>query len=444
MRCCSAFGALVLTHTHAAAVGATASATVHGALGADLQATWANGPWGGFQGNCKDSKGTVSLVAGKGVTVYTCSNSASCTFTLTCAMSPIIPYTLQAQYAHNGGYGCDKDYPNSTYTADAVSSGCSTVPVAGVGGSRGSCCWVPPSPPPTPELVPVDVWADYYAHRAPNGKATCFTGPPPRPANETICKDSHVDAWGQIEVIHQYEDGRPHNRDYIPAASARFPNIGPVTNYDVVKTGTWRCFSDVNKTCAQASTWPPQAVPPHVDVPRISGALIPWGTSQHVAPGSQLAPPYAPCEQYPLGQWRPYQVHELIPDNCAEPRIMGTNYHRVWLGVADSFDFGGDIGIQTNVLVLDEEEWGGPDGVAPPAALGGGMRLERYLYPRGAWGRSAQLGAESHACRKAPTDAAACNGSYELDGGICYWNAAGTEPIASQPICPLNSSDQRA
>ena len=239
-----------------------------------------------------------------------------------------------------------------------------------------------------------------------------------------------------LDVLHRFEDGAAHNRDYIPQVSRRYPNLGPVLNFDTV--AGWRCFSDVNKTCSQASSWPPQAVPRYPTVPQISGASIPMEAVQRVPDGMKLATPYAG------GKWQAFQVHavNVSAGTCTEfAAELGTIWHRVWLGIADRFDFGGAIGVQTDVLVLDEEEWSVSSGGAPPSDLPGGMRLERYLYPKGAWGRSVQLGAENAACRANPMDASACNGSYTLQGGVVFWNTLGTSSIDSpDPACALRST----
>ena len=214
----------------------------------------------------------------------------------------------------------------------------------------------------------------------------------------------------------------------------RYPNLGPVLNFDTV--AGWRCFSDVNKTCSQASSWPPQAIPRFPSVPRISGAHIPMATAQQVSKGMGLATPYAG------GKWQAFQVHavNVSAGICTEsPAELGTIWHRVWLGIADQFDFGGAIGVQKDVLVLDEEEWSVPSGVPPPSDLPGAMRLERYLYPKGGWGRSAQLGAENAACRANPMDPSSCDGSYTLQGGVVFWNALGTSSIdLPDPGCLSN------
>ena len=291
----------------------------------------------------------------------------------------------------------------------------------------------------TAELVTVDVWSDYYANGLPgsdNAKA-CWLGSPPIPVADAICKSSRVDAAGQIEVLHQFGDGRPHNRDYIPpVSSSRYPNIGPVTNYDV--QAGWRCFSDVGHTCTERSSSPPQAVPPHPQVRRVNGTHVPLGMSQFVTPGSSLTEPYTMST---LGSWQQFEIRKISPDNCTESGPIGTVWHRVWLGVADVFDFGGDIGVQRDVLVLDEEEWSVPTAtVSPPSTLTGGMRLERYLYPKGAWGRSAQLGAENAACRASPLSPIACNGRYELQGGVVYWNSVRNGTVQYPTICPLGGT----
>jgi hypothetical protein len=100
-------------------------------------------------------------------------------------------------------------------------------------------------------------------------------------------------------------------------------------------------------------------------------------------------------------------VRAYDPTTATSGGLIGTIWVRTWAYLLSSYNFGGTIGTQNNVLVVEGESMG--VGVCRDG-FGGGSRFERYMYARGL-GMLYAEGRDNVACASSPT-ATNCNGAY--------------------------------
>jgi hypothetical protein len=189
---------------------------------------------------------------------------------------------------------------------------------------------------------------------------------------------------------------QPGARDYI-AHTGRAPGmVGVVENFDT-SYGAWRCFTDPGEPCGTVldpdgrnPRFPPTPLSLSLQLP-VLDAL----GSDRVTPGA-----------VPLHGWQLFDVRNFKPDWSSGP-LVGTLRHRTWAFLLSRYTFSGNLGTQENVLVIESESIGE---AVPPDGLGGGVRLERYLYVRG-FGLVYGEGREDPDCEAAP-GAATCDGVY--------------------------------
>ena len=159
--------------------------------------------------------------------------------------------------------------------------------------------------------------------------------------------------------------------------------IGPIRNFDTA-IGYLRCFAGgtVCTVPATAPALPSYGIPTPLSLPVVANA-------DYVATTSTYNCPYGTCPDEPLSQ-----AMQLVDDrisrieydtpstNCTNQTYQGYVDVEISAAIVDWVDFGGDLGVQNNVLVID--------------ALQGTVTLdslERYYYVYGygrvkeSWGR---------------------------------------------------------
>lgn len=189
---------------------------------------------------------------------------------------------------------------------------------------------------------------------------------------------------------------QPLARDYLSHTLRSGAMVGVIKNFDA-EYGAWRCFTDPGDPCdavlaaeGENPRFPPMPLGVSIPLP----VLASMG-SDRVTPGAAL-----------LHDWQPFDVRNFKPDWTSGPRI-GTIRHRTWAYLLASHTFTGNLGIHDNVLVIETESGG--DVVRAPG-VGGGSRLERYIFVRGI-GLAYAEGREAPDCGASP-GAATCNGAY--------------------------------
>jgi hypothetical protein len=169
--------------------------------------------------------------------------------------------------------------------------------------------------------------------------------------------------------------------------------------------GAWVCFSNPDEVCGAARTspgqnaqFPPQPLAISLRLP----VLPPFGLA---------GPPPGPTPGAALiHNWQLFGERHFDPVTGTSGALIGDILHRTWAFLLQSYNFGGNIGMQSNVLVVEGESLGASfchDG------FGGGSRFERYMYIRGL-GLAYEEGWDNLACRMTP-NAVNCNGVYADD-----------------------------
>jgi hypothetical protein len=163
-------------------------------------------------------------------------------------------------------------------------------------------------------------------------------------------------------------------------------------------SNTWQCFSNRDEACGAARTSPgqnaqfaPQSLPISMSLP----VLLSPGTSQRTVGAAAVH------------DWQEFVPRAFDPATGLSGASAGSIFHRTWAYLLSSYNFGGNIGLQSNVLVIEAESIGGP---TCREGLGGGTRLERYMYIRGL-GLAYAEGRTNPACVAAPS-VATCTGIY--------------------------------
>lgn len=204
-----------------------------------------------------------------------------------------------------------------------------------------------------PAALTVDV-RDYITQTAP-GNRLCET--PGEFGSSGLCMDGRWVGGSAVgdEFMISYSHGIT---DWIARDANQPLLVGVVRNSDP-SAGGLRCFANPGTSCGAPSTadHPPQAVAMIMNLPVLSGASI----SHDVAPtpGAFL-----------VHDWQTFDWISVNPNSspaCAQTRL-GSVSTRVSAFVADSFDFGGDVGVRTDVLVVEEQQGG---------------HWERYFYVTG-------------------------------------------------------------
>jgi hypothetical protein len=225
----------------------------------------------------------------------------------------------------------------------------------------------------------------------------------PTPAVPTVCHGAIKTAGKEFLRTQVGWDGTnftTQGYDYTSHTLASRAMVGVLKTQDSING--WRCFSNTDEACGAARTspgqnaqFPPFGLQQSLTLPVLAHATIPSTTRTS---GAAL-----------IHDWQLVGVRALDPSTVQSGAVIGNIWDRTWAYVLSSFDFGGDIGVQSNVLVYESEAIG--DSVSP-YGFGGGERLERYIFVRG-FGIVYQEGQESSNCRSVH-DAVHCDGSYPV------------------------------
>jgi hypothetical protein len=129
-------------------------------------------------------------------------------------------------------------------------------------------------------------------------------------------------------------------------------------------------------------------------------------------------------------QFQGFFVHGVDPTTCAVGGSWGQIITSSWFFILDSFDFGGDLGVQQNVLVVETLS-GYPAGSIDPTHA---MRLERYFFIKG-FGMAREEGFEDYPCR-ANNTAATCTGRFDQPSpGAATWCYLDPSTITIKDLC---------
>jgi hypothetical protein len=166
-----------------------------------------------------------------------------------------------------------------------------------------------------------------------------------------------LDAWrSQGEWIVATLDNTTHKAaiiDYLTRNATPPYLFGVRCTYD---TGNgWRRFT--NPGTQQPADYPPQATPLIMGLPVLS-------SMSEAAVQGTLIPEYA--------NWRAFDVE-------TNGHFQGRIWHKVYAFLLASYDFGGSLGKQTDVFVIQDAMTGNP--------AAGTQRIESYFYVQG-WGRA--------------------------------------------------------
>jgi hypothetical protein len=165
-----------------------------------------------------------------------------------------------------------------------------------------------------------------------------------------------------------------------------------------------RRFSQFPNTIYPAR-FAPLTLPAIINAPIVKASAV---INSSVTPGSKA-----------LFYFQPFYV-TTINRACQAAGNQGAIYSSSWIFFADSFDFGGEIGVRKNVLVYESVS-GYPPGATDPMH---GQRLERYWFlPGMGWVR--EEGWDDPICRATSTTSA-CQGDYSSAApGAATWSISG-------------------
>jgi hypothetical protein len=180
------------------------------------------------------------------------------------------------------------------------------------------------------------------------------------------------------------------------------------------QTPSMRCFGDNGTSCA--ATYGPSSMPLSIDLPVLPATAV---SNMRVTDAGE-----------PMFSGKHFYVNSIDPMSCRIQSSDGPTPNSAKAFVVDSYDFGGDIGVQNDVLVLE-----GVGGV--PAGSENqfhGQRLERYWFVKG-YGYVREEGWDDPSCRANPTPSN-CNGNYTKSApGASTWNQLSSAPIAPLDLC---------
>lgn len=244
------------------------------------------------------------------------------------------------------------------------------------------------------QTMHVDVWE--YVSGAPSF-SLCFPG-------GELCQQGLGTVGNAASYV---RDDELHVTFYKDAARG---NIG------VIKDGTptdMRCFSGKSGDCNYRPGIP--NMPVSADLPILPAAAIsPQRATQGV--------PYHVSLQ-------PVWVNPLDATTCAVKSGGSSIIFSSKTFIIDKYDFGGDIGMRTNVLVTELPQ-GYPTGTTNPDNA---IRFERYFFVKELGMPAMEEGWEDPDCRDSMS-LATCNGEYTRAGpGQAYWNTYGTAITDSVP-----------
>jgi hypothetical protein len=171
-----------------------------------------------------------------------------------------------------------------------------------------------------------------------------------------------------------------------------------------------RCFTTGGKPCGLnertvSGNFTPQEMPVEIELPILPGTT---GREAVVTP-----------ETFMYQDWESFTVWEYDSATKQVGRRRGTQFYRRFAYIAPEINFGGEVGVQKNVFVIEEE---GTNFDPLGLDLGGGQRVERYFYVPGL----AKVGQFLLEDRDNEIDAddclshntGGCNGEYRKVGGL--------------------------
>lgn len=233
----------------------------------------------------------------------------------------------------------------------------------------------------------------------------------------STCVDGYKDS--NSEFVLEYSNGI---RDfYAHTGDGSSPQrVGVHKNLD---SGNWRCFADPGELCGNGDGSNAQYPAHTTNLTAMLPVLHTIPSSTGVTPGAQL-----------VHGWQRKDVRVLNWIDGSQGPLIGPIWNRVWSYVLADFDFGGDVGLQTNVLVTENEGTG-----VDPLGFDGGERLERYFFVRG-YGRIKQSGREDADCR-VNQDAISCDGEYDILTGSNTFNIKKARDFSFSMSTPWNLVD---
>lgn len=174
-----------------------------------------------------------------------------------------------------------------------------------------------------------------------------------------------IEANGTKEFLYSYSNGI---LDYIGRASYGSLAVGSIRNRTETINEVYRCFSNTGESCQAPSItqYPPQAVPMIFITNSVPTSYITQsegvnGTPETTIPGA-----------ISFYGWQEFGVNEFDSSQSCAQTYVGAISTITFAVVADSINFGGDIGVQNDVLIIDEIQMGG-----------GTKHIERYFYAKG-------------------------------------------------------------
>jgi len=234
----------------------------------------------------------------------------------------------------------------------------------------------------------------------------------------SCCHDGYEDIDGEW-LLGTYCTSGMYMRDYLHRDTDAPYLYGVVKNSEYEN---FRCFTNPDSWCSSAADYPPQAVPLVMTLPILPARVVAetGGVDTGVTPGALLIPEYE--------TWRAFDERGFNQADCTDIAFHGRIWQRNYSFLVDEVDFGGDVGTQRNVWVLESES----SGTQPTAAWGGGERLERY-WKTTEYGGVREMGAEDESCR-ASHGASTCDGVYRPQN-ITAFPRVVAEDYAIPPVC---------
>jgi len=141
--------------------------------------------------------------------------------------------------------------------------------------------------------------------------------------------------------------------------------------------------------------------------------------------------------KYEIHPWQKHELRSLNPQDASQTGVKETRSHRDFAFVVDSINFGGNIGAQSNVLVIEAVSLLITGGITPSATWGG-ERLERYYFVQG-YGLVKAVGMVDSDCQANPS-AQTCNSQYIVES-IAEFNRKETGDEIRGPVAPYTLVD---
>jgi hypothetical protein len=232
------------------------------------------------------------------------------------------------------------------------------------------------------------------------------------------CHDGFRDEDGEW-LIGTYCTSGVYMRDYLRRDADAPYLFGVFKNSEYEN---FRCFANPDQFCSDRNDYPPQAVPLVMMLPILPARVVSeaGGTATGVTPGATLIPEYE--------TWRAFDERGFSATDCHDLGFHGRIWQRNWTFVVDEVDFGGDVGVQRNVWVLESES----SGPQPGGDWRGGQRFERY-WKTTAYAGVREMGAEDGDCRTSP-GAGTCDGVY-MPQNITAFPRVVADDYHIPPVC---------